>query len=296
MSAGEMLLEKARVELSHVFGFPSFRPGQEEILRAVLGGEDVLAVMPTGSGKSLCFQLPPLAREGLTLVVSPLIALMRDQVAQLRELGVSAAALNSASEAIERQRIFSALENRSLRLLYVAPERLTRDDTLEMLSRLPIDLFAIDEAHCVSQWGHDFRPEYLRLREVAQTLGRPQTIAVTATADAPTRGDIVERLWDQTVERARRLPPELLHESVDSEWSFTETLRHLTFATDAWVRRAILGDPAPWDPLGLPWGEMPDTPGVPHDREARPDLDTVLALRRDRMATVREVIDSLTDE
>jgi hypothetical protein len=108
--------------------------------------------------------------------------------------------------------------------------------------------------------------------------------------------DIVERLWDQTVERARRLPPELLHESVDSEWSFTETLRHLTFATDAWVRRAILGDPAPWDPLGLPWGEMPDTPGVPRDREARPDLDTVLALRRDRMATVREVIDSLTDE
>ena len=108
--------------------------------------------------------------------------------------------------------------------------------------------------------------------------------------------DIVERLWDQTVERARRLPPELLHESVDSEWSFTETLRHLTFATDSWVRRAILGDPAPWDPLGLPWDGMPDTPGVPHDREARPDLDTVLALRRSRMAAVREVIDSLTDE
>ncbi len=108
--------------------------------------------------------------------------------------------------------------------------------------------------------------------------------------------DIVQRLWERTVERARRLPPELLHESVDSEWSFTETLRHLTFATDAWVRRAILGDPAPWDPFGLPWDGMPDTPGVPHDREAQPDLDTVLALRRSRMATVREVIDSLTDE
>ena len=108
--------------------------------------------------------------------------------------------------------------------------------------------------------------------------------------------DIVERMWDQTVERARRLPPELLHESVDGEWSFTETLRHLTFATDAWVRRAILGDPAPWDPLGLPWGGMPDTPGVPHDREARPDLDTVLALRRSRMSTMREVVDSLTEE
>jgi ATP-dependent DNA helicase RecQ len=195
MTECELLLEKARSELSRVFGFPSFRPGQEEVLGSVLGGEDVLAVMPTGSGKSLCFQLPPLARQGLTLVVSPLIALMRDQVAQLRELGVSAAALNSASDPNERRQIFTALENRSLRLLYVAPERLTRDDTLEMLSRLPIDLFAIDEAHCVSQWGHDFRPEYLRLRDVAQTLGRPQTIAVTATADAPTRGDIVERLF-----------------------------------------------------------------------------------------------------
>lgn len=108
--------------------------------------------------------------------------------------------------------------------------------------------------------------------------------------------DIVERLWDQTVERARRLPPELLHESVDGEWSFTETLRHLAFATDAWVRRAILGDPSPWDPLDLPWDGMPDTPGVPRDREVRPDLDTVLALRRGRMSTVREVIDLLTDE
>jgi hypothetical protein len=108
--------------------------------------------------------------------------------------------------------------------------------------------------------------------------------------------DILERRWDQTVARARRLPPELLHESVDDEWSFTETLRHLVFATDAWVRRAILGDPAPWDPLGLPWDGMPDTPGVPRDRSARPPLDTVLALRRDRMSTVRDVIDQLTDE
>jgi len=107
--------------------------------------------------------------------------------------------------------------------------------------------------------------------------------------------DVVERLWDQTVARARRLPPELLHESVDGEWSFIETLRHLTFATDSWIRRAILGDPSPWDPLGLPWDGMPDTPGVPRDRDARPSLDTVLALRRDRMATVRQVIVSLTD-
>jgi hypothetical protein len=107
--------------------------------------------------------------------------------------------------------------------------------------------------------------------------------------------DVLERLWEGTVERARGLKPELLHESVDGEWSFTETLRHLAFATDAWIRRAILGDPSPWDPLGLPWDEMPDTPGVPRDRDARPSLDTVLKLRRDRMSTVRQVIDGLTD-
>jgi len=108
--------------------------------------------------------------------------------------------------------------------------------------------------------------------------------------------DTVERLWDGTVKRARRLPPELLHESVEGEWSFIETLRHLAFATDSWIKRAILGDPSPWHPLDLPWDEMPDTPGVPRDRDVRPSLDDVLELRRDRMATVRQVIDSLTDE
>ena len=107
--------------------------------------------------------------------------------------------------------------------------------------------------------------------------------------------DLLERLWGQTTERARRLPAELLHESVDGEWSFIETLRHLAFATDAWIRRAILGDPSPWDPLDLPWDEMPDTPGVPRDRDVRPSLDVVLELRRDRMSTVRRVIEDLTD-
>jgi DinB superfamily/Pentapeptide repeats (8 copies) len=106
---------------------------------------------------------------------------------------------------------------------------------------------------------------------------------------------ILERLWDGTVERARRLPPQLLHESVDGEWSFIETLRHLVFATDSWVRRAILGDPSPWDPLGLPWDEMPDMPGLPRDREVRPSLEAVLELRRDRMSTVRQVIEGLTE-
>jgi hypothetical protein len=107
--------------------------------------------------------------------------------------------------------------------------------------------------------------------------------------------DVVERLWESTVERARRLDPALLHESVDDEWSFIQTLRHLVFATDSWVRRAILGDPAPWHPLGLPWGEITDTMGMPHDFDARPPLDEVLALRRERMATVRQVVDGLTD-
>ncbi len=106
--------------------------------------------------------------------------------------------------------------------------------------------------------------------------------------------DILERLWGQTVDRARRLPPELLHEPVDGEWSFIQTLRHLVFATDSWIRRAILGDPSPWHPLDLPWDEMPDTPGVPRDRDARPSLEVVLALRRDRMSTVRGVIEGLT--
>jgi hypothetical protein len=108
--------------------------------------------------------------------------------------------------------------------------------------------------------------------------------------------NIVERLWGGTVERASHLPPQLLHESVDGEWSFIETLRHLLFATDSWIRRAILGDPSPWDPLDLPWDEMPDTPGVPRDRHVRPSLDAVLELRRDRMSTVRQVIEGLTDE
>jgi ATP-dependent DNA helicase RecQ len=188
-------MAKARSALSTVFGFSDFRPGQEEILSATLAGEDVLAVMPTGSGKSLCFQLPAVVRDGLTLVVSPLIALMRDQVAQLREAGVEAASLNSSSDPEERRRAARGLDARTLRLLYIAPERLLRDETVAALSKASIDLLAIDEAHCVSQWGHDFRPEYLRLREVAEAFHGVQTIAVTATADAPTRAEIADRLF-----------------------------------------------------------------------------------------------------
>jgi ATP-dependent DNA helicase RecQ len=195
MSEDSPSMAKARAALASVYGFSAFRPGQEEILAATLEGRDVLAVMPTGSGKSLCFQLPAIARESLTLVVSPLIALMRGQVAQLRELGVEAASLNSTSEIEERRQITRGIRDRSLRLLYIAPEGLLRDDVLARLKDAPVACLAIDEAHCVSQWGHDFRPEYLRLREVVQALGDVQTVAVTATADAPTRAEIAAKLF-----------------------------------------------------------------------------------------------------
>jgi ATP-dependent DNA helicase RecQ len=182
--------------LHSVFGFGGFRPGQEEIVQAVLDGENVLAIMPTGSGKSLCYQLPALARPGLTLVVSPLIALMRDQVRALSAAGVAAGSLNSSNDPTENARVMRLLRQRELRLLYVAPERLSRPDTLEMLCESDVRMMAIDEAHCVSQWGHDFRPEYLSLGNVARQIGgRLQTMALTATADSPTRGDIVDKLF-----------------------------------------------------------------------------------------------------
>src|SRR4051812_45275087 len=189
-------LSTAQALLHSVFGFNEFRPGQEEIVRAVLAGENVLTVMPTGSGKSLCYQLPALVRPGLTLVVSPLIALMRDQVRALAAAGVAAGSLNSSNEPAETSRVMDLLRKRELRLLYVAPERLARPDTVEMLAEANVTMMAIDEAHCVSQWGHDFRPEYLTLGNVARQIGgRLQTLALTATADAPTRGDIVEKLF-----------------------------------------------------------------------------------------------------
>ena len=189
-------LSSARALLHSVFGFNAFRPGQEEIVRAVLEGESVLAVMPTGSGKSLCYQLPAIVRPGLTVVVSPLIALMRDQVRALTAAGVAAGSLNSSNEPAENARVMSLLRSGELRLLYVAPERLARPDTVEMLAEANVTLMAIDEAHCVSQWGHDFRPEYLTLGNLARQIGgRLQTMALTATADAPTRGDIVDKLF-----------------------------------------------------------------------------------------------------
>jgi len=188
-------LAAAERALRTTFGFEGFRPGQGDIVAAILDGRDVLAVMPTGSGKSLCYQLPALIRDGLTVVVSPLIALMRNQVAQLRGYGVAAAALNSANDPSENRAILASVARGELRLLYVAPERLVKAETIELLKRAKVALLAVDEAHCISQWGHDFRPEYAALNTVQAALGGVQTVALTATADAATRADILQKLF-----------------------------------------------------------------------------------------------------
>jgi ATP-dependent DNA helicase RecQ len=180
--------------LKDVFGYPAFRGQQREIITHVATGGDALVLMPTGGGKSLCFQVPALIREGMGVVVSPLIALMQDQVAALEEAGVRAAALNSTLTWADSQSIERQARRGELDLLYVAPERLLTDRCLELLDNCRVALFAIDEAHCVSQWGHDFRPEYIRLAILAERYPSVPRIALTATADALTRKEIVERL------------------------------------------------------------------------------------------------------
>ncbi|TNE61646.1 MAG: DNA helicase RecQ [Alphaproteobacteria bacterium] len=180
--------------LKSVFGFPAFRGRQEEVIHHVVAGGSGLLVMPTGGGKSLCYQVPALALPGVAVVVSPLIALMQDQVTALRQLGVRAAAINSAMEFADLVAAENALRAGELDLVYVAPERLLTDRFLALLDELRVALFAIDEAHCVSQWGHDFRPEYRQLELLATRYPAVPRLALTATADEPTRADIVERL------------------------------------------------------------------------------------------------------
>ncbi len=187
-------MERARELLRTVYGYAEFRGRQEDIIRTVAEGGDALVLMPTGGGKSLCYQLPALLREGVGVVVSPLIALMQDQVAALRQLGIRASFLNSSLPPREQFEVIRTLRAGALDLLYLAPERLLQEDTLALLRELRLALIAIDEAHCVSQWGHDFRQDYLGLHVLGERFPGTPRIALTATADARTREEILERL------------------------------------------------------------------------------------------------------
>ncbi len=180
--------------LRSVFGYDHFRAPQEAVIATLMAGCDALVLMPTGGGKSLCFQIPAIARSGTGIVVSPLIALMQDQVAALVQAGVRAPFLNSTLTADEARAIEARLLRDELDLLYVSPERLMLERTLDLLARTKLALFAIDEAHCVSQWGHDFRPEYIQLSVLHRRFPQVPRIALTATADEPTRREIVARL------------------------------------------------------------------------------------------------------
>ncbi len=199
-TTGEPILEARRV-LREVFGFEEFRPGQEAVIAALLAGRHALTVMPTGSGKSLCFQIPALVMDGLTVVVSPLIALMQDQVAALRLAGVAADCINSANDRSQNVAAWRRAAARETRLLYMAPERLMTGRMLEALARLPVVLFAIDEAHCISQWGPAFRPEYEDLCRLRALFPGTPIAALTATADVVTRDDIADKLFGGRVEQ-----------------------------------------------------------------------------------------------
>ena len=190
----KVLMKDPQQILQHVFGFPDFRAPQDEIISTLVDGGDVLVLMPTGGGKSLCYQIPAIAREGVGVVVSPLIALMQNQVDALKQLGVSATFLNSTLAFETVHRIEQSLRQGEVDLLYLAPERLVQPATLALLRELDISLFAIDEAHCVSQWGHDFRADYLHLNILATEFPSVPRIALTATADIRTRTEIVSRL------------------------------------------------------------------------------------------------------
>ena len=187
-------MDEALVALRKFFGFEEFRAGQREVIEAILAGHDTVVVMPTGGGKSLCFQLPALMKEGVTVVVSPLIALMKDQVDALASRGLPATFINSSLDFEEQKARIAGVRQGLYKLLYVAPERFRSNHFVETLQRADIALFAVDEAHCISQWGHDFRPDYTRLKSFRTAIGGPQTIALTATATPYVRSDIIEQL------------------------------------------------------------------------------------------------------
>ncbi|MEO2282083.1 DNA helicase RecQ [Pseudoalteromonas pernae] len=180
--------------LEDVFGYSQFREGQQQVINAVLGAQDALVLMPTGGGKSLCYQVPAMLMSGVTLVISPLISLMQDQVAQLNTQGVKAAYINNSLSREEQQLVYQQLHDGELKLLYVAPEKALQYEFLERLTYIQLSLIAVDEAHCVSHWGHDFRPHYFRLSELKQRFAHVPMMALTATADSATRVDIVNQL------------------------------------------------------------------------------------------------------
>ena len=219
-------MKKPQKLLRDIFGFDEFRLGQREIIDAVSSKKNVLAIMPTGGGKSLCFQLPALMSEGLTVVISPLIALMRDQVRGLQAAGVAAGALTSGNTEDETDAVFSEIYAGKLKILYVAPERLASSAMQSALFRFNVTSLVVDEAHCVSQWGHDFRPDYLRIGELRKSLGVPLA-AFTATADKETRKEITERLFDGVA------PKVFLH-------GFDRPNIYLSFAVKDNPRRQIL--------------------------------------------------------
>jgi len=180
--------------LKKYWGYDSFRPMQERIIQSLMEGHDAAVVMPTGGGKSLCYQLPALVSGRTVLVVSPLIALMHDQVAQLADMGIPAAMLNSTQPAEEQRAVMRAAAQGAFRLLYLSPERLAREDTVAWLEKVPLALFAIDEAHCISEWGHEFRPEYRQLASLRQNFPDIPIAAFTASATRRVRHDILEQL------------------------------------------------------------------------------------------------------
>ena len=181
-------------QLKERFGFSAFRPGQEEVIRAVLAGRDVMAVMPTGQGKSLCYQLPATILPGLTLVISPLIALMQDQVTAMKQRKIAVAAFHSGLTGLEKCLVLEDLQQRRVQLLYLAPERMQHEGFLRLLRTLWVSLLVVDEAHCISQWGHDFRPDYLKIGRLRQELTNPPCLALTATATARVQTDVCRRL------------------------------------------------------------------------------------------------------
>ncbi|WP_427982042.1 DNA helicase RecQ [Agarivorans sp.] len=187
-------MQRAQQVLQDVFGFAEFRTGQAEVIQRLLDNQDCLAIMPTGGGKSLCYQIPAIVKTGLTVVVSPLISLMKDQVDSLQRNGVNAAYLNSTLEREQQFQIYRRLQQGEIKLLYISPERLINGDLLARLAELNVAMFAIDEAHCISQWGHDFRPEYNALGCLKQHFPHLPLVALTATADDTTRQDILQRL------------------------------------------------------------------------------------------------------